>query len=146
MTLAKYTIQIPTTDNEGNQLADLASAAHESLFRYGPQSNQVQGTKIYRGVAGNWRSDAQEIFDELITYAEDTPEMDSTMKELATHVAEIANQWGVMVFKEGEDAPKMWMMQHPNATGEGPADPSALSGGVASDALTAALKTRKAPI
>ena len=123
MALAKYIIQIPTHDNDGNLLKDIASAAHESLFRYAPNVN-IEGTRIRRGIQGNWRDNPAEQFDDLEVYADDAPEMDSTMKELATHVAEIANQWGVMVFKEGDGAPKAWEMNAPGVTGEGPADPA----------------------
>lgn len=126
MALAKYIIQIPTTDNEGNKLKDLAAAAHESLYRYAPVKG-IQGTRIRRGIQGNWADDEPETFDDLEVYADDSPEVDSTMKELAVHVAELANQWGVMVFKEGEGAPKAWQMEAPNVTGTGPADEAAIA-------------------
>lgn len=126
MQQAKYIVQIPTVDNHGNQLKDLARAAHESLFRYAPGS-KVEGTRIRRGIEGNWRDDPVESFDDLEVYAEDSPEMDSIMKQLGAHVAEVANQWGVMVFKEGDGAPQYWMMNHPNADGSGPADEAAIA-------------------
>lgn len=126
MALAKYIIQIPTTDNVGNKLKDLAVAAHESLYRYSPVQG-IQGSRIRRGIQGQWADDAPEVYDDLEVYADDSPEVDSTMKQLAVHVAELANQWGVMVFKEGEGAPKAWQMESPNADGQGPADPDAIA-------------------
>ncbi len=111
MALAKYVVQIPTHDNEGNMLVDLAQTAHESLFRHAPGQSNIQASRVRYGIGGHWRGDPQEMFNDLEVYAEDTPETDSTMKQLAVHVAEVANQWGVMVFKEGGGAPKSWMMK-----------------------------------
>lgn len=127
MALAKYIVQIPTHDNEGNRLVDLAQVAHESLFRYAPNQNSIQGSRVRYGIGGHWRDDPQEMFNDLEVYAEDTPELDSIVKQLAVHVAEVANQWGVMVFKEGDGAPKAWQMTAPGAPGEGPADPVAIA-------------------
>jgi hypothetical protein len=91
---------VPQKDNLGNPLGDLATAAHHWLF-YGP-GPRVQGSYIHRNLEGNWRDDPQEKFDHLITVAEDTPEMDSHVKQLAHHIGESANQWGVFVMKEGK--------------------------------------------
>lgn len=126
-TLAKYTVQIPTHDNEGNKLKDIASITHESLSRHAPQSVRISGSRIRRGIQGNWRDDKPEMFDDLEVYAEDSPEVDSLMKQTGVHVAEITNQWGIMVFKEGKGAPQAWMMTHPTADGKGPADPLAVA-------------------
>lgn len=126
MALAKYTIQIPTSDNEGNALKDLATAAQESLWRYAPKA-RIEGARVVRGVEGFWHGEADAgTFDDLVVFAEDSPEIDSTVKELAVHVCEVANQWGIFVMKEGSSAPITWTMTSPNADGQGPADPVAL--------------------
>lgn len=123
---AKYTIMIPTHDNLGQELGDISTAAHHWLF-YGPGPN-VEGSFIEGPKRGNWRDDPQEEFNHLVTYAEDSPEMDSTVKQLAVHIAEIANQWGVFVTKEGGKAGiQSWVIDNPNYRhGEG-ADPAGLA-------------------
>lgn len=107
---AKYTVMIPRRDNLGNDLGDLATAAHHWLWQVaGTEGSYIEGPK-----RGNWRDDPQEEFDHLITYAADTPEIDSHIKQLAVHIAEAANQWGVFVTKESKDGPRSWTMSNPN--------------------------------
>ena len=103
---AKYTLMIPIRDNLGNNLGDIATAAHHWLF-YGP-GPKVEGSYIEGPKRGNWRDDPQEEFNHLITVAEDTPEMDSTIKQLALHIAHAANQWGLFCIKEGKDGIQKW--------------------------------------
>lgn len=115
---AKYIIHIPTVDNRGNELVDLATAAHHWLF-YGP-GPKIEGSFIEGPVRGNWRDDPQETFTNLVTYAEESPEMDSTMKQLAQHIAEASNQWGMFVVREGKGAPQSWVVNNPQyREGEG---------------------------
>jgi hypothetical protein len=119
---AKYTIHIPTHDNLGQPLRDLATAAHRHLF----QNGVIEGSYIEPGKKGNWRNDPQETFDHLVTYAEDKPETDSHLKQTATHIADLANQWGVTVTKEGPKGPMLWIVDNPGyRDGEG-AHPDAL--------------------
>ena len=126
MAQAKYIIHIPTVDNEGNDLVDLASAAHHWLF-YGP-GPKIEGSFIEGPVRGNWRDNPQETFVNLVTYAEESPEMDSTMKQLAVHIAEAANQWGMFVVREGKNGPQSWVVDNPNFQ-PGPAEPWAIAPG-----------------
>jgi hypothetical protein len=122
-TRSKYTVQIPVKDNLGQPLKDIATAAHHYLHN-GPIKNV--GSKIYRNVEGNWRDDPQERFDDLILVVDDTPEMDSAVKQLAVHIADVANQWGVYVTKEGKNGIQDWVMPPPQfRKGEG-ADPAML--------------------
>jgi hypothetical protein len=109
---AKYTVLIPKKDNLGNPLGDIATAAHHWL-RYGPAPGH-QGSFIHRNVQGNWRDDAPEDFDHLVTVAEDTPEFDSHIKQLAHHIADSANQWGVFVMKEGKGGVQSWVIDNRN--------------------------------
>lgn len=123
MAEAKYVIMIPTTDNQGNKLVDLATAAHHWLF-YGPL--KVQGSYIDPGKKGNWRDNPQEIMDHLVTFAEDAPEMDSHIKQLAVHVAQVANQWGIFVTKESKQGPQSWVIDNPGFVDGQGADQSSI--------------------
>lgn len=105
MAQAKYSIMIPKVDNLGNPLTNIAAAAHHFLF-YGPL--KVEGSYIDPNKQGNWRDTEPEPHDILVTVAEDSPEMDSQMKQLAAHVAEVANQWGIFVMKEGKNGIQSW--------------------------------------
>lgn len=106
MAQAKYTVMVPLKDNLGQQLKDLATAGHHWLF-LGP-GPKVEGTYIEGPKKGNWRDNPQEEFNHLVTVAEDTPEMDSTVKQLAAHIADVANQWGIFVMKEGKNGIQSW--------------------------------------
>ena len=123
MAQAKYTLMIPLNDNLGNELQDIATAAHQYLF----ESGKVEGTYIEGPKKGNWRDDPQELFEHLITVADDTPEMDSTIKHLALVIARAANQWGVFCTKEGKNGIESWTIQNKDAH-DGPA-PLAKDGG-----------------
>lgn len=105
---ALYTIQIPTTDNLGNQLHDLATVGHHWLW----QNAGIQGSRIRRGVHGNWEGNPQETFDDLEIVAEDKPEMDSYVKQLAAHLNEAANQWGMFVIKQGGGNVQSWVISN----------------------------------
>lgn len=106
---ALYTIQIPTSDNLGNPLGDLATAGHHWLW----QQTGQQGSRIRRGIHGNWEGE-QEVYDDLEVMAEDTPEMDSHIKQLAKHLNEAANQWGMFVMKQGAQGPQSWVIDNPS--------------------------------
>ena len=120
MAQAKYTIMIPRRDNLGNELGDVATAAHHWLH-YGP-GPKINGSFIHRNIEGNWRDDPQETFDHLITYADDQPEVDSHIKQLAAHIGDHANQWGVFVAKEGgKNGVDSWIIPNPNFRQDEPA-------------------------
>lgn len=99
---------IPVRDNLGNDLGDIATAAHQWLW----QSTGNEGSYIEGPKRGNWRDDPQEEFNHLITVAPDTPEMDSHVKQLAQEVARGANQWGVFVTKEGKQGIQSWVIDN----------------------------------
>jgi hypothetical protein len=120
MAQARYTVMIPQKDNLGNNLGDVASAAHHWL-RYGPAPSH-QGSFIHRNIQGNWRDDEPELFDHLVTVAEDHPEMDSHIKQLAAHVGDATNQWGVFVMKEGKSGIQSWVIDNPNYAHGEPAE------------------------
>jgi hypothetical protein len=109
---AKWTVMIPQKDNLGNDLGDVATAAHHWLH-YGP-GPKVDGSFIHRNIQGNWRDEPAELHDHLVTVAQDTPEMDSYVKQLAHHIGEAANQWGVFVMKEGGGNTHSWVIDNRN--------------------------------
>src|SRR4051812_33214011 len=90
---AKYTVFIPNTNRQ------VAVAAHHYLS-YGPLATHA--ATVHHG----------DPFDTLVTYAEDTPEMDSHMKQLGVFVGEIANVAAVNVIKDGK-AVHTWAMHNP---------------------------------
>lgn len=106
---AKYQIMVPKVDNLGNALKSLAEAAHTHLF-YGPL--KVEGSYVDANKIGQWRDESPEPHDILVTYAEDNPEMDSQMKLLAAQIAEVANQWGIFVTKEGKSGVQTWTVSN----------------------------------
>lgn len=105
---AKYNVMIPTVDNLGNKLVDIAGAAHTFLFYQG----MADGSWIETGQRGHWRDDEPEPHETLVTIQEDTPEMDGVIKQLAVHIAEVANQWGIHVYKEGKNGIKSWVINN----------------------------------
>ena len=124
MAQAKYSILVPRVDNQGNELRDIAAAAHHYLF-YGPL--KVEGSFIEPNKIGHWRDAPAEPHDALVTYAEDSPEMDSQMKQLAAHVADVANQWGIFIAKEGKNGIQTWVINNPQYRDGEPAEDIALA-------------------
>jgi hypothetical protein len=119
---AKYTLHVPTRDNAGQPLRDLAQAAHEHLFNNGA----IEGSFIDRGKTGNWRDYAPEEMDHLVTFAEDSPETDSHLKQTAVHIGQLANQQAVTVTKESGAGPALWIINNPQWREDEGAHPSAL--------------------
>lgn len=106
---ARYTLFVPTVDNLQNPLIPVAQYAHQWLFQtYGNQGSYVDPGKI-----GLWRDDAPETYDHLVTVAEETPEFDSAIKQLAAYIAEVCNQWGVFCTKEGKHGITRWEISNP---------------------------------
>lgn len=119
---AKYIVMVPTQDNLGNPLRDLATAGHHYLHaEAGLQGSYVEGPK-----RGNWETDPQEEFNHLVAYAPDTPENDSHFKALATNIARAANQWGIFVAKEGQGGPQTWVLNNNQYAPDAPAQPWAI--------------------
>lgn len=121
---ALYTIQIPTHDNLGNHLGDLATAAHHWLW----QKTGQQGSRIRRNTHGNWQDDPQETFDDLEVIGEDSPHMDSHIKQLAKHLNEAGNQWGMFVMKQGGGNVTSWVVDNPHYQEGAPAPVAQFAG------------------
>jgi hypothetical protein len=123
MAQAKYSVMIPKVDNLGNPLTDLAAAAHHELF-YGPL--KVEGSYVDPDKRGHWRDEEPEPHDILVVVAEDEPMMDGQIKQLAIHIAEVANQWGIFVMKEGKSGVNSWVVNNPMYREGEPAEEVAL--------------------
>jgi hypothetical protein len=108
-TQAKYTVVIPTKDNLGHDLGDIATAAHHWLW----QASGNKGSSIKGPYKGNWGDWPQEDNHHLETIAPDTPEMDSHVKQLAHEVARGANQVAIYVMKEGKQGIQGWEVDNP---------------------------------
>lgn len=101
-------MMIPKKDNLGNNLGDLAHAAHYHLHN----NVGIDGSYVESGKRGFWQNDDPEEFDHLVTYAPDSPEMDGHWKQLAHHIAQAANQWGIFAVKEGANGPQSWVINN----------------------------------
>lgn len=121
---AKYSLLIPKVDNMGNPLTEeIASAAHTYLFYQGLS----EGSTITPNQRGMWRDEDPEPHETLTAIMEDNPKHDSIVKQLAVHIAEVANQWGLFVYKEGKDGVQSWIMNNASFRPDQPADPIALA-------------------
>lgn len=94
MAKAKYTVQVPKADTLGNSLR-VGQAAHQFL------------------VTGPLRLDlvtlsAGHPHDALHVHADDTPEHDSHVKQLAAFLGEVSNVEGITAAKEGKSGIQTW--------------------------------------
>lgn len=99
---AKYHVTIPTMDELGQPLHRmLPTAAHQWLYESQPRlfhETWVEGPHAHSfGPAHH-----------LVTVAEDSPETDSYVKQLAAHVGQIANHPVIAVGKHGEGGMESW--------------------------------------
>ena len=104
---AKYEVLIPKADNLGNPLIDLAPHAMHYL------SKSIITTSIHvdTGRRVFWEG-REEPFDALVVTAEDKPQIDSTIKQLAAYVGEVANQDLVLVSKHGTNGIDTWPIKN----------------------------------
>lgn len=91
MAKARYTIFVPGG-------GPIAMAAHQYLME---SRLPIESATVHSGVP----------FDSLVAYAEETPEMDSHMKQVGTYVGEVANQPVITVAKEGKTV-ATWPMKN----------------------------------
>jgi hypothetical protein len=94
---AKYTIFIPS------EAKNVAYAAHHYLA-HGPLATGA--ATVHHG----------HPFDTLIVFAEDTPEIDSHIKQLGAFVGEVANTQSIHVTKETGKAVHTWELANPYYT------------------------------
>lgn len=105
MASAKYTVHIPGTDELGQPLK--ASGAAHHYLTYGKLPFSAVGVQYGHP------------FDQVTAWGEETPEIDSHMKQLGAYAGEIANHPSVTVTREGK-TPAYWEIHNPHyRSGEG---------------------------
>lgn len=99
---ATYQVGIPTTDHLGqNMHPQLPEAAHEWLIRQRPrlfQESWVEGPHQHR----------QGLVHHLVTIAQDDPETDGYIKQLAHHIGEMTNHPAIGASKQGTKGSQAW--------------------------------------
>lgn len=122
---AQYRVSIPAVDNLGQQISpNFPVAAHHWLYHAHPRL--FEGSWIEGPHKGMWHNEQPEDMYHLVTTTMDTPETDGYVKQLAKHVAEAANQWGVYAQKNGDNGIESWLIDNPKyIEGQG-ADPAIL--------------------
>lgn len=88
MATVKYTLPIPASDN------DVAGATHHWI-KSGPLP-AITYSYIHRGVHS-----VGGLSDHVVVFGDDSPELDSHIKQVAHHVAEVINHPHLNVIKEG---------------------------------------------
>lgn len=125
MAQAQYRVHIPVTDDLRQPLSrHLPIAAHQWLHSAQPrlfEGSWVEGphTHVHR------RGEPQEAHH-LVTVAEDSPETDSYIKQLAAHVGEVANHPGISAMKTGPKGTEHWIVPNRNYMEGWGADPTVL--------------------
>lgn len=124
MSQATYRVQIPTTDKLGMPLhPQLPEAAHQWL-----RSNQP---RLFSEI---WTEGPHQHSSgpthHLVTVAEESPETDGFVKQLAAHVGELANHPFIPVHKQGKNGVQSWTVPNrkyvhgaPSAYGAQPVEP-----------------------
>lgn len=92
MPAAKYTFHVPAQDELGSPLK-IHNAVHQHLQNIG-----MENPVLYKG----------EPHHSVSAWAEDTPEWDSTAKQVGAYAAELANVPQVHVTKEGGKTAANW--------------------------------------
>ena len=99
MAQAKYTIQVPADP------PDLAKYTHHVLV------NSIKADGSYID-PGKQSADGVPI-DLVVAYAEDEPESDSYIKQLAAYVGDVANVSHILATKEGKQGVTSWPISNP---------------------------------
>lgn len=110
MPAAKYTIHVPAADEMGNPLR-VHDAVHQHLLNLGHETPTVHPGSPFHHVS---------------TWAEESPEMDSMMKQIGTQAADVCNVPILHVTKEGANTARWPMKNHMYAPGF-PADQSSFA-------------------
>lgn len=118
---ARWTVHVPTHDEQGNHLHDLSGPAHEWLRAQIPRHiHSIHTEGPYQGGTTPYETNRH-----LSILGTDIPEVDSYVKQLATHVGDLSNKASVLVTKEGANAPEAWHIHNQNYR-PGPARPEAI--------------------
>lgn len=110
MAAAKYTVNVPAADELGNRLK-IHRGVHQHLLNLGHDMPAIhEGYPIHQ----------------VSTWAEESPEMDSTMKQIGSYVGEIANAPHIFVTREGKNTAR-WPIRNPHYFEGEPAEQSAFA-------------------
>lgn len=105
---ALYRISVPAHDELGRALHErLPSASHRWLRSTHPNlfhDGWVEGP--HEGLNG--------VANHVVTIADDTPETDSYVKQLAAHVGEVANHPATTAVKTGPNGAESWVVTNRN--------------------------------
>jgi hypothetical protein len=110
MAAAKYSIHVPAYDEHGNPLR-VHQAVHQHLLNLGHEAPTIQEGRPYHHV---------------VSWAEESPEMDSQMKQIGAYTGETCNVPVVHVTKEGKNTAR-WPMRNLSYAPGWPAEQSAFA-------------------
>lgn len=103
---AKYTIMVPRVEHA----PQLAQVAHEALVN-GPIP--LHHAYLDPGKLAHWPNEEPQVHDLLVAYSEDTPEMDSHIKQLGREVGRLGQLPAVFALKEGKQGIARWSLDNP---------------------------------
>ena len=121
MAQAKYTLFIPTSDDQGSPLRQLAEHAHRHLMEVLPRA--VIHIEPARQMSHGRQPESHEA---IVIHAEDTPITDTRIKQVGAQIAEVANRWGIVGVKEGKQGVRTWEISNPHHQPGHPAEHLAL--------------------
>lgn len=101
---AKFTIVIPIDD----EYERITNAAHQYLTQNGPGV-------VHAHITGP-HQDGHKRVKHLVWVSPDNPNADSSAKQLAVHIAEVANVEAIHVLKEGKSGIADWVMRNKSFT------------------------------
>ena len=121
MPQARYTLFVPTSDDQGSPLRQLAEHVHRHLRDVLPRA--VIHLEPARQMS---HGRMPEQHEGVVILADDNPITDSRIKQIAAQTAEVANRWGVVVVKEGKQGVRTWEITNQNHQPGHPAEHLAL--------------------
>ncbi len=101
---AKYTVMIP-------QSTGLADFAHQRLMESGLPYEHAY---LDRDKWAHWPGSPPELHDHLVMHGQDSPEMDSHVKQLARQIGQRGNVQAVFAVKDHSKGPTSWVVDNPD--------------------------------
>jgi len=102
---AKYVLMIPQVAHA----PDLAHQAHQALVN---GSQPLHHAYLDPGKWAHWPGEDPQLHDLVVAYADDTPEMDSHVKQLAKSVGARGNLKAIFALKEGNGRVTPWTVHN----------------------------------
>jgi hypothetical protein len=119
---AKYTLYLPTHDEQGNVLKNLSEHVLHYLRTTLPRS--VIHIEPPRPVT---QGGEPSFHRAVVIMADDHPISDSHIKQVGQHVAEVANVATIIGVKEGKQGVKTWELSNPHHVPGAPSEALAQS-------------------